>query len=379
MSSTVNLLNIIYDDIPNPWLGGGGAIRALEIYKRFPPDFSVTLLTGSYPGARPVEQIHNVKYIRLGLPWSYTISRITFALCVPFFLLRHKYHLIIEDYSAFSPCFSFFYTKRPVIGSFQNLHSQKSAKGKGVLKGLFAQIFDSIALRFFRYYTAVSPNLVSMISKRAAHNEHIKLIGVGVNDKLFSVEKAPTQAQDYILYIGRMEIYQKGLDTLLNAYASLKNRPKLVIAGNGFDFQKVKNLVAELNLENVEFTGRYSLEQEIALLKNAICAVMPSRFEGFPMVALEIMASATALIGTKIPGTSEMVQDNGLLVQPENVQELAGALERIIGDKSLREELGRKGRERAREFTWDRISLEWLDYAKYVLSVDSRTNDPSGN
>jgi len=97
------------------------------------------------------------------------------------------------------------------------------------------------------------------------------------------------------------------------------------------------------------------------------------------MVALEIMASATVLIGTTIPGTSEMVQDNGLLVQSENVQELAGALQRIIEDKSLREELGRKGRERAREFTWDRISSEWLSYVKYVLSVDSRTSDLSGD
>jgi len=375
MSNTVNLLNIIYDDISNPWLGGGGAIRALEIYKRFPPDFRITILTGSYPGARPVEQIQNIQYIRLGLPWSYTISRITFALCVPFFLLRHKYHLIIEDYSAFSPCFSFFYTKKPVIGSFQNLHSQKSAKGKGLIKGLFAQIFDSIAFRFFRYYTAVSSNLVSMISKRAAHKEYIKLIGVGVNDRLFGVEKASARSQDYILYIGRMEIYQKGLDTLINAYASLKNRPKLVIAGAGFDFQKVKNLVSELNLENVEFTGRYSMEQELELLKNAICAVMPSRFEGFPMVALEIMASATALIGTKIPGTSEMVQDNGLLVQPGNVQELADALEKIIRDESLRETLGKKGRIRAMEFTWDSISSEWLNYVKFVLSVDSKTGD----
>lgn len=379
MNSTVNLSNIIYDDIPNPWLGGGGAIRALEIYKRFPSDFRITLITGSYPGAKPVEQIHNVKYIRLGLPWSYTISRITFALCVPFFLLRHKHDLIIEDYSAFSPCFSFFYTKKPVIGSFQNLHSQKSAKGKGLFKGFFAKVFDFIALRYFRYYTAVSPNLVSMISKRAVHKEYIRLIGVGVNDSLFSVEKAQTQVQNYILYIGRIEIYQKGLDTLLKAYASLKFRPKLVIAGAGFDYQKIKSMVSELNLQDVEFTGRYSMEQELKLLKNAICAVMPSRFEGFPMVGLEIMASATTLVGTKIPGTSEMVQDNGLLVQPENVQELAGALERIIGDESLREELGRRGRERAREFTWDRISSQWLDYVRYVLSVDSKSGAVSCN
>ena len=96
------------------------------------------------------------------------------------------------------------------------------------------------------------------------------------------------------------------------------------------------------------------------------------------MVALEIMASATALINTKIPELPKWFRIT-VPCQPENVQELAGALERIIGDKSLREELGRKGRERAREFTWDRISSEWLDYAKYVLSVDSRTNDLSGN
>ncbi len=369
----VKILNVLYDDIPNPWLGGGGAIRALEIYKRFPSDYQVTILTGYYPNALRRETIQNVQYRRLGLPWSYALSRITFALSVPFHLLQNDYDIIIDDHSAFSPTFSFFYTKKPVIGSFQNLHSQKSAKGKGACKGFFAEIFDFIALRNFKHYTAVSPNLVSIIQKKAKHKKNIKFIGVGVHDSFFELKKPEKLENGYLLFIGRIEIYQKGIDTLLKAYSKIKNPPKLIIAGNGIDFEEVKRIVADQGIYGVEFFGRYTMQQEIELLKNAICAIMPSRFEGFPMVPLEILASGTPFIGTSIPGTKDLVQENGLLVEKENSEQLSHAIEKLLMDKALRNRLSLQGRSHAKNFTWDLISKEWLQNINEVLSKEQRS------
>jgi len=356
----LKLLNILYDDVKNPWLGGGGAVRAYEIYKRFPSNVEITLLTGRYPKAKRAESVsENFICKRIGLPWFYALSRITFALSVPFYLMRHKdYDIVIDDHSAYSPTFSFFYTKRPVIGSFQNIHSLKSAEGKGVFKAFFAKIFDKIAFRYFKRYLTVSPYFVTIIKERARHKDNIELVCNGVSEEFFNVQK---REKDYVLFFGRIEIYQKGLDTLLEACSLLRDKPKLVIAGGGVDNEKVRLMVKKLNLQDVQFTGRYSHKQALELLSGAICAVMPSRFECFAITPLEAMASGTAFIGSNIPGIQAVVADCGLLVEPENSQELAKAMERMIKDTALRQSLEEKGRIRARSFTWEQISKDMLN------------------
>jgi len=362
----MKLLNVIYDDVKNPWLGGGGAVRAYEMYKRFPSDIEITLLTGYYLKVKRKEQIsENFTCKRIGLSWSYVVSRITFALAVPFYLLRHKdYDIVIDDHTAYSPTFSFFYTKRPVIGSFQNIHSSKAAKGKGFFKAFFAKIFDKIAFKHFKRYITVSPSFVNIIKERASHKDFIRLVYNGVSEEFFNVRK---QKNDYILFFGRIEIYQKGIDTLLEAYSQLRDKPKLVIAGGGIDSDKVRLMVKNLNLQNVQFIGRYSHKQALELLSGAICAVMPSRFESFGMTAVEAMASGTAFIGSRIPGLSDVVADCGLLVEPENSRELAKAMEQILKDTTLRQSLEEKGKVRARLFTWEQVSKDMLNILATII------------
>jgi len=356
----MKLLNVIYDDVKNPWLGGGGAVRAYEMYKRFPSNIEITLLTGYYPKVKRKEQIsENFTCKRIGLSWSYAISRITFVLLVPFYLLWHKdYDIVIDEHTAYSPVFSFFYTKRPVIGYFQNIHSRKVTEGKGRIKAFFSRIFDNIAFRYFKRYITVSPSFITMIEERARHKDFIRLVYNGVSEEFFNVRK---QKGDYILFFGRIEIYQKGIDTLLEAYSQLHDKPKLVIAGGGIDSEKVRLMVKKLNLQNVEFIGRYSHKQVLELLSCAICAVMPSRFESFGMTAVEAMASGTAFIGSRIPGLRDVVADCGLLVEPENAQELAKAMEQMLQDTELRQSYEEKGRIRARLFTWEQVSKDMLN------------------
>jgi len=356
----IRLLNIIYDDVNNPWLGGGGAMRAYEMYKRFPRNVEVTLLTGRYPKAKRAESIsENFTCKRVGLPWSYTVSRITFALSIPFYLLTHKdYDMVIDEHSSFSPAFSFFYTKRPVIGYFQNIHSQKSVEGKGFFKTFFAKIFDKIAFRYFKRYVTVSTSFIKMVEERARHKDNIRLVHNGVSEEFFNVNKTE---RDYILFFGRIEIYQKGIDTLLEAYSELRDKPKLVIAGGGIDEDKVRLTVKKLGLQNVQFIGRYSHKQACELLSGAVCVVMPSRFESFGITALEAMASGTAFIGSKIPGLQDVVADCGMLVEPENPHGLAEAMERMVKDAALRRSFEEKGRIRARSFMWEQVSKDLLD------------------
>ncbi len=103
----MKILHLIYDDMNNPWLGGGGARRALEIYKRFPKDSIISIVTGKYPKSLSFEKIENVSYYRVGIAVNYLISRMTYSICTFFHILKNDYDIIVEDYSAFSPAFHF--------------------------------------------------------------------------------------------------------------------------------------------------------------------------------------------------------------------------------------------------------------------------------
>jgi glycosyltransferase involved in cell wall biosynthesis len=79
--------------------------------------------------------------------------------------------------------------------------------------------------------------------------------------------------------------------------------------------------------------------------------VLPSLWEGLPIGLLEAMAMGKAVIGTRVDGTREVLQDgeNGLVVEPGDVGALAAAILRLAGDKELRELMGARAVETVRE------------------------------
>src|SRR5689334_25376522 len=79
--SPMRILHVIYDDVGNSWLGGGGATRTLEIYSRIARlGHRVTVVCGNYPGAARTESRQGITYRRMGLSRSYAVSRLSFML-----------------------------------------------------------------------------------------------------------------------------------------------------------------------------------------------------------------------------------------------------------------------------------------------------------
>ncbi len=250
---------------------------------------------------------------------------------------------------------------------FKTYTHKKRLSEKDPFKTIGAAVFDKIALRFFKNITAVSPDLTNKIKTKATYKENIKFIGVGVDQSLFSINKNKTNENPYILYIGRLELFQKGIDILLKSFCQLKNKPKLIMAGAGVDIDRIKSIANKLNIENsLEIIGRFSQDQKIAILQNALFVVMPSRFEGFPVVPLEALASGNAFIGTNIPGTADIVKDHAILVEKENVNELTEAMQFLIDDKEKRRDMEINGRQFAKKYEWDAISKEYYEFIKTV-------------
>jgi glycosyltransferase involved in cell wall biosynthesis len=80
--------------------------------------------------------------------------------------------------------------------------------------------------------------------------------------------------------------------------------------------------------------------------------VYPSLFEGFGLPVLEAMACGVPVVAADRSALPELVGDAGLLVNPEDVDAIAGALGRVLDDAGLAEDLGRRGLERSRRYTW---------------------------
>jgi glycosyltransferase involved in cell wall biosynthesis len=97
--------------------------------------------------------------------------------------------------------------------------------------------------------------------------------------------------------------------------------------------------------------------------------VMPSRLEPFGIVVLEAWDAGRPVVATDRGGTSEFVTDgeDGLLVDPNDLAALAGALDRLADDPALARRLGRAGRAQVPRFSWDVLAQEYRDlYARAV-------------
>jgi glycosyltransferase involved in cell wall biosynthesis len=158
---------------------------------------------------------------------------------------------------------------------------------------------------------------------------------------------------------------RKGFDLLLPAFAkATRDDPEWelrIFGGGGTEEESLLKQIDELGLAGrAHLMGRSTeLEKEMA---RASIYVLSSRFEGLPMVIIEAMSSGLPVVAFDCPrGPADMVEPgvNGLLVPPRDSDALAAALQTLIGDRPLRQAMGREARRRAEDYSLGRISRMW--------------------
>lgn len=154
-----------------------------------------------------------------------------------------------------------------------------------------------------------------------------------------------------IVFLGRIG-KRKGVFDLLEACAELapehQEKSELILAGIG-EIEEASNLVEKLYLkQHITFAGWVDPDGRSELLSNADVFVLPSYNEGLPMALLEAMSWGLPVVTTPVGGIPELVthQENGLLVNPGDVEQLAEALKLLITNESRRLELGKAARRR---------------------------------
>lgn len=169
--------------------------------------------------------------------------------------------------------------------------------------------------------------------------------------------------QPFILGAGRL-VHQKGFDLLIRAFgliAAGTPQLRLVIAGNGPEEPQLRQLVADLGLASrVLFLG--AVENLPAVMRSAEAFVLSSRYEGFPNVLLEALASGLPIVSTDCPsGPREILHDGefGLLVPCEDPQALADALRGVATDAGLRQRLSQAGSIATAAYEMNRVTTSW--------------------
>jgi glycosyltransferase involved in cell wall biosynthesis len=156
-------------------------------------------------------------------------------------------------------------------------------------------------------------------------------------------------AAGYLLVVGRLRI-RKGVDVLLAAMPELLRRhpaARLLIAGDGEHRAALEREAAALALgEAVSFLGRADAMRVRRLLRGAAALVVPSIYEGMPLVVLEAMEASVPVVASRVSGIPEVVEDGrtGWLVPPEEPARLAAALAAALDDPAAASRRGEAGR-----------------------------------
>ena len=180
----------------------------------------------------------------------------------------------------------------------------------------------------------------------------------------------------FLLYAGNIRP-QKNIPRLVEAFAVVRNElaghPKyrdlrLVIIGDEIARNPaVRHAVIHSRVENcARFLGFVPFDTLRVFYECASAFVFPSLYEGFGLPPLEAMASGTPVVTSNVSSLPEAVGDSAVLVNPENVFEIARGIREVLLDDDLRSRLVVKGKEQAARFNWERTAREIISIYEEV-------------
>lgn len=276
-----------------------------------------------------------------------------------------------------------FFKVSPIVGTLHDL-SQFHVKGKyGFLRTYYIQkVLPKLALKMDKIITPSQSTKDDIIKYYGMDEKKIQVVHNGIDhETFFSRDKTesfkvisekyhiPT---DYILYISRLEHPGKNHVRLIEAYAKLKKEngihQKLVLAGGKWSgCEKIYETIERLNLkEDVIFPGFVKQEDLPLMYTAADLFVFPSLFEGFGIPIIEAMASGVPVICSNISSMPEIAGDAAMFFDPYSVDDVAKKIIMFLGNEGMRDEFIKKGRERAKKFTWKNSAQETLSILEEV-------------
>lgn len=363
----MNIAIIDMDSLKNPFWGAGQARATREVGKRLAKKHTVTVYTSKYPGWKNYNE-DGISYVHVGLTTRYPrITNWLFILTIPFVVSKIHADVIIENFNApTSVSFAPLFTKIPVIVLPTMFNAIEFTKKYHIP---FHWI-EAFGLRFYKYMLPYS-NVDSAKAKRLNPNIKFKIVPQGVGKEFFEI---PQKKPEYIFFLGRYDIWQKGIDLLLDAYSKVKDhiRYPLIIAGHGPDEQIIRKRVHELGLESqVTVMGKLYGDEKNRMLSRALFTAFPSRHDELSLWALESLASGLPLVGFDLPECAWAPRTVFLKAKAYDTNAYAQLLLNATQSRVI-QPMRHKARLFARSYDWDTVAQQIEEFINEVIQLENR-------
>lgn len=349
---------------------GGIETWTYHIAEHLSQKAEIFVVTGKVKNQPKKEEVRGVKIWRTSLftlsnlsasPLIYTLSLLPFIFFKSLALMKKEKVDILHCQGFLSSFLGFCLSKLtgvPYIVTVQRLETRRN-------------FFKNFIYRKADFCIGVSQAVAENFKKIGVKN--IEVIPNGVDLKRFEgLERKPHEGF-VVMTVARLEKV-KGIEYLIRAFARSDLRGgrsdlQLSIIGDGSERKNLEKLAKKLGLQDkVKFLGQIPNEKIPEYLAGADCFVLPSLKEGFGIAILEAQAANIPVIGTKVGGILDLLEDQktGILVKPKNSQAIALAIREIYyGRKFAKADFDLE------KYNWQNIALRVL---KIYENCSGRSN-----
>ncbi len=346
---------------------GGAEEYLLEICKRLAKrGHKILWISPKFEGCKNKETIDGVNVVRMGGRFSIYIRAFLYYL----FRLRGKYDVIIDDINGV-PFFTPLYVKENRVPIIHHIVGWEIfRKELPLILATIGYILEKLIPVIYRNckIITVSKSTKEELIRFGVPRDNVFVIHNGIDLSRYSA--GTKSKRPVVIYFGRVKRYKR-VDHILEAFKLVIERVsdvKLVIAGRGDDYPRLKAFAKELGID-VELLGEVSEEEKIELLQKAWVYAITSEKEGWGISVIEANACGTPVVAYDVPGLRDSVKHgyNGLLVENGNINELANALTKLLLDYKLRKKMSKNAIEWAKRFSWDKSADEFERLIKSLV------------
>jgi glycosyltransferase involved in cell wall biosynthesis len=204
------------------------------------------------------------------------------------------------------------------------------------------------------------------------NHKKIKVIRMGVDTNRFKplTYFKSSKEKRYVILTLIKDAKREGLDYLLQAFLRLlkKGIPVELHVGSSISYESLLKIAKRYRVpdDRLRYLG-FIEDRKMPIIYNKASVFVMLQQAGFSLSILEAMACGTPVIATNTEDIREIIKDEAILVNPFNVEGISHALETILMNKGIAEELSMKGITLASKYTWKRTAIETLAVYKEVV------------
>ena len=350
-----------FDNPEQAHYNGGGVAVVEMIAARLLPHFDVTVVTAAPSAGTVVRDGVRYRSMPIGRAGPRT-GQLLYHAMLPRAVRRIPHDLWIENFTPpFSTSFLPLFSRSPVLGLVQTLSGDEMSSRYHL--PFFA--VERLGLRFYRDVVVLNPADQQLV-QRYSRSAQVRLIPNGI--PMRNLDEALLGSGEHILFLGRIDVWKKGLDLLLDAYRKSGLSTPLLIAGAGVprEERKLSRLISAAD-GNVRWVGHVVGQAKQELIDRSAFVVVPSRHETFGLVALEAMSRGKPVVHFDLPTLGWM--DGDIRVRPYDIGALAAQMRDLAADEAARRTLGRTAHATAQRYSSDATGDRYLDVVRELLGA----------